>query len=251
VFEAHSLRRALDLQERSYRLLQWLDDGLRRGALAFDAVHDAVSLPDATRAWLERHLGDLPARCRPAPADLAEFSRLVATALESAFDLAPRPGQRRYSPGAHCFCPFCSWMVAAPHLTPKKLSARDKRRATALEVDVVRALATERGVTLDAAEAARIAQATALREPVALLAWARILLQRLEGLSEGPATLALWRRFAWTATGAPKPGFALDAAHVLAAEELVVEHLRALGDASAGAGQAPTERERPRDAEGA
>ncbi len=241
------MRRALDLQERSFRLLQWIDQALRKGALSIDGVHEAVTWSEAAQAWIERHHAALPARCRPGLGDLADFSRLVATALESSFELEAKPGQRLFSPGAHCFCPFCSWLVAAPHLRPKKLTARDKRRASVLEVDVVGALALELGVSLEPGEAERIAGAKALREAVALVAWARILLKRLQGLSEGPATLALWRRFAWTEAGAPRKGFKLEAADVLAAEQSITDVLSGAASVEApGSAASPGPRRPPR-----
>ena len=229
MFDKPSLTRALDPQRRCTALVRWLSQALREGLLDPETLLEARARPEVALGWLDRRFTDLPARARPARKDLADFSRLLSTALEGIYAFSPEPGQRLHSPGAHCFCPFCSWLVDAPHLTPKKLSARDKRRADRLEVDVVRGLSRELGLALDDAACVRIAGAPELREAVATAAWTKALLRRLEGLSEGPAALALWRRFAWTSTGAPKKAFELTPDTVLDAEARLAARIQADG----------------------
>lgn len=72
-----------------------------------------------------------------------------------------------------------------------------------------------------------------LREPIALVTYAHELLARLDGFPDGPAALALWRRFAWKPEGSPKPGFVLAAAEIMAAEARVLVELRAASAAIA------------------
>jgi hypothetical protein len=67
--------------------------------------------------------------------------------------------------------------------------------------------------------------APALREPIGLVAYGDDLLRRLNGISHGVATLALWRRFAWTAQGSPRQGFQLTAAAIVDAERALVAAL--------------------------
>lgn len=225
MFSLPALARALDLQERSYQLLVWMGEAIRRGFIRFNAAHAYATLPEAALAWLQSHYTDLPAKGRPSREDLVDFSNLFATYLESSFDLTHNPGQKRFSPDAHCFCPMCSWLVDIPHLTPKRLTAADKRRARDLQLDLVRALAARSSLLLPEGAGERIVDDPALREDLALATWARALLGRIEGLSEGPAVLALWRRFAWTEQGSPKPSFRPTAEGVLAAERAIFARL--------------------------
>jgi hypothetical protein len=51
-----------------------------------------------------------------------------------------------------------------------------------------------------------------------MTAYAAALLRRLEGSTDGPEVLALWRRFAWTRSGSPRKDFVLTADAVLQAE---------------------------------
>src|SRR5690606_5750613 len=152
---------------------------------------------------------------RPAREHIAAFSNLFATYLDSSFDLFEQPRQRLYSPDAHCFCPLCSWMIAMPRLQTKKLTRQDKDRARKLTASALRQLALEIDTALEAERAEQLADEPALREPLAFVAYGHDLLRRIAGIAEGPATLALWRRFAWTPQGSPKPGFQLTANAIL------------------------------------
>ena len=50
-------------------------------------------------------------------------------------------------------------------------------------------------------------------------------MHRLEGMSEGPATLALWRTFAWTKEGSPKKDFQLSADLIMEAVDACKDEL--------------------------
>src|SRR5262245_57767864 len=111
LFEEGAIRRAVDLQRRSYTLLRWMDQAIEKGFISYDAAHTYATLSGATQAWIDRHYMDIPVAARPAKEDVPAFSALFATYLEGSFDLVREPGQRLYSPDAHCFCPHCSWLV--------------------------------------------------------------------------------------------------------------------------------------------
>jgi len=98
-----------------------------------------------------------------------------------------------------------------PRLQTKTLTRQDKKRARALELDTLRALAIE----LACPPADALADDPSLRDSLALATYGHDLLRRLDGVSQGPASLALWRRFAWTPEGSPRPRFALTASAIL------------------------------------
>lgn len=222
------LDRAVRLQRQSYALLRWMSEGIERGTLSFSGAHDSASLPAAALAFLNRHYESIPAEARPEKGDLVSSANLFATFLEGSFDLVQNPGKKLYSPEAHCFCPMCSWLVAVPHLRPKKLAPADKLRADRLELGTLASLATELGLTLPDSAAAALASDATLRETRALATYGRDLLKRLDGVSEGASTLALWRRFAWAKEGSPIKGFVLSAANILAAERTLSHRIEAL-----------------------
>lgn len=182
------------------------------------------SLPGGAVAWLEELLPTLPSDLRPDPEDLVPFGHLFASWLETSFELVLDPGLKRVSPQNHCFCPMCSWLVAAPTLRTKKLRARDRRRAEALKEAWIRALAA----TLPEVPEATILAVAAdpeLREACALGAYGVVLQDRMAGRPLGPEVLALWRSVAWTREGSPRKGFTLSAGAILGAEATVRDRL--------------------------
>lgn len=227
MFEPAQIRRAVDLQVRSYALLRWMADAIRRGLISFDAAHSYATFPEAAQAWVRSHYADLPAAARPHHDDVVAFCRLFATYVDSTFELVRDPGKRLYSPDAHCFCPMCSWLVDVPQLQPKRLGASDRRQADRLKIAALHALAAERGRSLSDDDAETLVAIPAMREDVALVAYGRDLLDRLGGSGAGAASLALWRGFAWTAEGSPRKRFALSAEAMLEAEQRVLTRVLA------------------------
>ncbi|MFC1642258.1 hypothetical protein ACFL5O_06170 [Myxococcota bacterium] len=227
------IEKAVDLQRRGYRLLKWLEEAFKKGFIAPHSVHGYATLAESAHAWMSTHYMNLPDEARPERQDLEPFSQLLASYLESTFDLEMNPGEHLYSPDAHCFCPMCSWMVRAPHLKAKKLTRADKARADNLKRGFIRALAAKQGVSMPDERVEEIMQDRELREAASLCAYAKNLLERLEGIIEGPATLALWRGFAWTPEGSPKKGFLLTADAIMKAEARLMEQLNQPGAAEA------------------
>lgn len=234
LLEPREIERAVDLQRRAYRLLGWMEGAMEKGFIAPHTAHVYASLAASALAWMDEHYLNLPADGRPEREDLPAFANLFATYLDSTFDLEANPGQRLYSPQAHCFCPMCSWMVRVPHLRPKRIGRAERRRARGLERDALRALADRLGARVPDDRLEALLDDPALREPRALLAYAVNLLQRLEGISVGPATLALWRGFAWTAKGSPRKGFRLEAAAILEAQDGLARRLVGQGEGGGG-----------------
>lgn len=106
------------------------------------------------------------------------------------------------------------------------MTAVHKRRADALAALRLRALARELDVAWpDGAEAALVVDAP-WRERAALHAYGHDLVARVDGFGDGPAALALWRRFAWSPSGSPRKGLVLTAEVILAAEAALVVEMR-------------------------
>lgn len=225
MLEREQVERAVELQALTYRLLLWLEKALNDGFIVPEAAHQFGTLEDAAHAWIEQHYLNLPSSTRPAREDLPAFSRLFSTYLTNTFDLEENPGERLFSPGAHCFCPCCSWMVRVPHLKPKKVGSADKKTAENMKRGFLRKLALRGGRSVSEQQIEAVRREPVLREAVGLATYADDLLQRLRGVAVGPASLVLWRSFAWTAQGSPKKGFVLSAAAIMAAQQQLLERL--------------------------
>lgn len=226
MFDKAQLEQAIDMQHRSYRLLKWLADAVRRGLIRFEAAHTFASLSQGASSWLAEHLQNIPPDARPERNDVAIFANFFSTYLENSFDLDPAPGKRLYSPDAHCFCPMCSWLIDAPNLKAKKLGSADKKRAKRMCVDAVHNLAIELGIVISDAEIETLLSDKSANENANLLAYGVDLFCRLKGIANGPSVLALWRGFAWNRSGSPKPSFRLSAKLILEAEAQVVQSLQ-------------------------
>lgn len=213
------IRRAVDMQVRSYRLLLWTADAVTKGFIDFKTVHEYTSFSEATTEWILTHYLNIPENARINKEEIKEFSAFFTTYLENSFDIIADPGKRLYSPGSHCFCPCCSWMVNAPNLKTKKPSSADKRRARKLKISAVQQLALNQRIVLDEAKAIEIVDDPNLRESTSMVTYAYDLLNRMNGIAIGPAVLVLWRGFAWTRKGSPKKNFELSADMIFESEE--------------------------------
>ena len=216
---------AVHLQDCAYQLLKWLEKALRDGFITPEAAGMYATSEDAAYSWLDKHYLNLPDSARPERSDLRAFSNFFSTFLDCTFDLEAKPGKRLYSPNAHCFCPFCSWMVQKPHLRPKKVSANHKKVAEKMKRNFLVRLADARGISVSGETLDDMLRDPNLREPIGLCAYAADLLQRLEGIAVGAASLVLWRTFAWTSQGSPKRGFSLKTDEIMSAQDVLAERL--------------------------
>lgn len=218
MWQAADIEYAVDLQARSYALLKWMAQGIARGFLSFDTAHTCALDARAAEAWIGRHYADLPPAARPPLEHLHAFCRLFVSYSDDSWQWLREPGQRLYSPGAHCFCAMCSRQVDRPALRARPLTDGDRRRADRQMRACLDDLALEHERVLEAHEVSALMRDPPLRETVALYAYAHTLLRRVRGGGhEAGVPLALWRRFAWTAQGAPKRKFRLSTQAIVAA----------------------------------
>jgi hypothetical protein len=229
MLEREEVERALRLHACGYGLLQWLEGAITAGFIAPATAHEFGTVEESARAWLERHYLNLPPEARPPREELPALARLFGTYLRSTFDLEPQPRERLYSPDAHCFCPGCSWLVRVPHLRPKRPSPADKALAAQMRRQCLDTLACELEILVSDEQLTELLDHIELREAIGLCSYAHDLLRRLEGIAVGPASLVLWRSFAWTALGSPKQDFVLSADDVMSAEQHLRDQLGALG----------------------
>jgi hypothetical protein len=224
VLEREQIERALGLSAMGHEFMKWLGDNTRAPGVAFDHLHDAMSVPEAARSWVDRHYDVLPRRCRPEREDLASFANLVGTYLETSFQLVP--GRRRLETDCGCLCRCCAAFADMSSLKTRTLSRHDKADAAKLMWRYAFDRARELGRSPDDSTLDHVVANPALREPLAMAAWARELLRRLDGIAEGPSVLALWRMFAWLPTGSPKPHFKITTDAVIAADAAIAAALR-------------------------
>ena len=225
MFDKEKLTYAVGLQSKAYELLLWVASALDKGFVSFSTMHTYASMNEAAQEWIERHYENMPQKAKPQEEDIPAFSGMFSTFLQNSFDLVEKPGKNMFSPGAHCFCPMCSWLINASHLKTKKLQPQDKKRASKMMRNELAQKALENAITLDEKAIEKLLGDKSLVTSMALCAYGTELIRRLNGVATGPAVLELWRRFAWTADGSPRKKFQLSSEMIMDAERLLVNKL--------------------------
>lgn len=221
---------AVELQRKTYGLLQWISEAVRKGALTFSRAHEYATVAESFRDWLVTYTRQVPGKWRPRMSDAREvdmFANLFASYLLTSFELVEEPGFRMAASDWGCSCILCRHLVAAPHLRARRISDHEKNRAQALKVDYVMRLAAEVGGEISDSKARALVDASETAEPVALATYGEALVARCHGSAGEPALLALWREFAWTRAGSPRRDFELAAAKILDAEAVTARALAA------------------------
>ncbi len=223
------LEEAIDIAARAYRLIRWVGEAIERGFLTFTSAHDYASDAEAAAAWITEHYQNLPPASRPSVkegASVDRFANYFVTFLTTSFDIVAAPGvEVRSSCGCRCWC--CTYLAAAPHLKTRRLTPRDKKRAAKLKVGYLEQLALDLHLSVPESTLEALANAEETSGQVALLAYTTELLGRCAGRTSGPASLVLWRQFAWSPAGSPKPGFELRTDTILQAEADIAHALQA------------------------
>lgn len=221
MFDPAELEALIDLHQRAYALLRWLNSRAKAGTVPLGSVHGALDAADAALDWVSRNFATLPFDARP-PADRLEpFAHLFASYLTTSFLVAAKRKVR-----SSCGCDLCSYLVAGPNLQVRSPTKLDVQVAEQVKLDCLEALAAEAGVPLLRTELATLlAQSPELKRPLALATYARELDRRSRFTGQGRPVLALWRELAWK-HGRPDKKFSLRARDVLDAERLLIERLR-------------------------
>jgi hypothetical protein len=219
------LEHAIEIQGRAFKLLQWLAKAIREGFVPLTKAHNVADAAHAAKAWIEGHYHNLPFDCRPEQSELEEFANFFSSYLDTSFDIVDVPAER-YAKECGCFCPMCRRLANPHHLKAKSLTKMDKNRATKLRIRRIEMLALEECLPLNELLVHESLQDAQLRRSASLSAYGFELLERLNGFPDGPAVLALWRDFAWTAAGAPNRQFKLKAELIHQAEQILTSVIR-------------------------
>lgn len=221
------IEEAVDIQQRSYRLLRWMASAIDRGFIGFSRAHDYSTASDAARDWIREHFDNLPPDARPVPGRLQAFSNFFGSYVTTSFDLVEQPGRKLVS-ACGCYCPLCARLAQASHLRTKSLAKRDKVHAQRKCVDRVMMLAGEEQIPLEREQAEAITADAKLSRAAAYSAYGLSLLERVRGSDGGLHILALWRMLAWKPEGSPIKDFVLEADAICEAERRLVAGMRTL-----------------------
>ena len=213
------LSHAIEIQQKSYRLLRWVAEAIDDGLIPAHCATRHAEGSDAVVEWVRRYHNLFPGDVQVDSKDVDTLARFFWTYVVTSFDVVAERGSRGAFGTTGCTCELCVRLVDASHLKTKKLTAFDKRRAATLMTARAVTLGAEHGIVIEEPTATSYLNDPALRRAMAYSAYGESLLERLEGATDGPAILALWREIAWKA-------FHLDVADFAASEQQVLDHAR-------------------------
>ena len=226
LLDAAELGRALRLQQQTYGLLKWLNQHLRNGSLSFSVVHRATGGAAAAEEWLVRNRAHIPPALAPADSERHEFAHLLVSYLQTSFELPAGKVTERIA-DCHCYCDYCSYVIALHRLVPRQPEGRDRRSAHELKRLFLESLVADLGYPLEKPVEDAVFANKASSLDLSCTTYAHHLIRRTQFASQGAALLVLWRDVAWEDGRKPKKKFELSAAHVLACEERL---RRTIGD---------------------
>jgi hypothetical protein len=226
MFDRDELEKVIDLQQRSYRLLLWINRAFIRGRLSLTRLHGPMSEQEAAAEWLDSVYDMLPTDARPENrGDLARFASLLVSYLHTSFEPVSTP--MRISRNG-CMCPLCSYLAAPTRLVPRRLTRKANLAARRLKVLALGRLCDELGLPLLGYELDAMIDDPSF--PGVDLVWFTYgleLLRRSEFASQGEGVFALWRQIVHHEHGAGRRAVQLNADRFVQAERAVAEYLRA------------------------
>ena len=228
-FDYKRLSKAISTRDHSYRLLMWISEAIGDGLIQPSRVAHHSTAADAAAQWFRDNYFNIPESLRPAEDELYELAAFFSTYLTSSFDVIEKPGTKgigSVSGAFSCRCDLCMRIVNAPHLRAKKLYSRDKQRADFLMVESLCELAKRQRLEIDIQFAEQLVDDKRTRRQAAYITYGYWLIQRLEGVSDGPAVLALWRIIAWDRRGGIRRDFRLKLEDFRAAEAELISTIR-------------------------
>ncbi|MCP4104541.1 MAG: hypothetical protein GY749_03235 [Desulfobacteraceae bacterium] len=219
MLKSDTIEHVIELHEKSYKFLKWVNNSLSHGVLKFDVVHNAMSTSDASREWIKRHFYNIPLDIRPDEDHIDEFAHLFASYLTTSF----KPIKPRYILKSYCgcYCTVCSYLVSVAYLIPRKLTKKARKYALELKHICLSSLAEELELALTDSEINQLLKNRELSEKISMLTYCNELVRRTQFVSQGEGVLVLWREIAWEKT-APKKGFRLKTNDILNAEKMIM-----------------------------
>ena len=223
------LEKAIENREGSYRLLTWLSDAIASGT-ALPTPQRHAGSAEAASQLIRNNIYLAPEELLPAPEDAEKFAAFFGAYLTSTFDVIEKPGTQGDGPLGLCNCEVCMRIVGAPHLQPRKLFARDKRRANRLMEEYLEALSSENGLEPGNGTLVEMVESPLHRRNIALITYCHWLILRMAGECDGPAVLALWRLASRSSKGGMLPDFTLNVTAFEKAETGVLSALREMSN---------------------
>lgn len=220
-----NLKEAIDLGNRTFELLNWLEEAIKKEVITVDSAREFITNPITSRSWIIEHYNNLPIPARPESLNkecLEPFINLFSTIGLTSFEISRSPGSR-YVP--HSIRGYNSSYVDNNYITPVKLTKRDKIKARKDKIHelncVEESFHFNNPKILEA-----LLDDEQLTRYISLYSYCMLLVKRTNGDHSGKSHLVLWREFAWTQEGSPIKNFKLTEELFLDAKEKIIAALK-------------------------
>lgn len=222
MFDRARITKAVELQEKSYALFQWLNERLKSGRLDLSKVHGAISMAQAAEDWIGRNVLSFPPACRPERKDIPAFASLFSSYLATSYQVATN----RVVSECGCYCEWCAYILSFRHLRVRTPSKKAYLMARNLKRIALRTLAEELKAPCIEDDFDAMVEESSIASDLSWVTYGQELIRRLEFGSQGEGVLVLWREIAWDEKGRMRKRFRLSADAFLRAEARLKDCLK-------------------------
>ena len=197
------LNRVLDLQNKAYSLLLWIDDQARHQPdLLSEENVQAWRFAASCEDWIRRMTGIFPHDLRPEESDIPAFAHLMSSFFNTSFRV-DNVKQSRFVHGEH----YDAWetfghvrklVPGVPALADKTQAERKRFRQKSLESArnlrfiALEELAIENDFDLSREQLETLAQQSEIQNALNLYSYVHELVRRSQFASQGAAVHTLW-----------------------------------------------------------
>jgi hypothetical protein len=223
LLDLSEVQKVIRLQEKSYNLLKWVNERLKKKAKdLFSDIHEAMSFYDASLDWIKIHYNELPQNAQPTKEDIESFAHLFASYLTTSFEV----GDKIYLSDG-CSCTFCSFLIEAMHFKVRNPTKKSKSTAKQLKVLYIKSLVQELNLDQPISDTEGwINKQDELLDDISLVTYAHELIRRSKFASTGEAVLVLWREIAWEEGKRLNKKFRLNANKIIQAQDRIISALQ-------------------------
>lgn len=218
---------AIKTQISAYNLVIWLNSALKKGIISPQKAIEYTSSFEFAQLWIIENYDNLPIDGRPEnlePEAVKAFINMFLLQFSSSFEIIAEPGTR-YVP--HHLRKGDIY-ADNPYIRTKKLSNKDKISARNFKLQYLKNLARAQEISLENSLFETMVDDANLKDKIAMTTYALQLIERLKGIDNGLAMLALWREFAWDAHGTRKKKFNLDLSLIIENEVFIIKKLKSV-----------------------
>ena len=189
------LNRVLDLQNKAYGLLLWIDDQARHqpdllSEKNLEAWRSVASCED----WVRRMIGIFPRDLRPEENDIPAFSHLMSSFFNTSFHVEEKNETEWRGAGRRYGFEKRIKLVPGVSSTRKTKAQKEKTQESArhLQIIALEELAIENDCDFSQEQLKTLARQPELKDALNLYSYAHELVRRSEFASQGAAVHSLW-----------------------------------------------------------